>query len=155
VLIDKELKPWFRYLKLFLTALLKLSAVEGVVWRGTRGDLSSQYITTNDQAWWALSSCTLSLKILESPMYLGKTGTRTLFSIETQSGRRIRSHSYFKHEEEILLLPGTFFQVVSHLSPADNLHLIHLKEQQPPFRLLQPPFNGAEIRGKNREKLKN
>ena len=27
----QELKPWFRYLKLFLTALFKLPAVEGVV----------------------------------------------------------------------------------------------------------------------------
>ena len=88
-------------------------------------------------------------------MYLGKTGVRTLFSIETQTGRRIRSHSYFKHEEEILLLPGTFFQVVSHLSPAENLHIIHLKEQQPQFPLLRPPFQGAEIRGKFREKLRN
>jgi hypothetical protein len=100
----------------------------------------------NKQAWWALNSCTLSLKILESPIYLGKQGTRTLFSIETQSGRRIRSHSYFKHEEEILLLPGTFFQVISHLSPADNLHIIHLKGKQ-------PPFPGAELRGQFREKL--
>ncbi len=77
---------------------------------------------------------------------MGKQGTRTLFSIETQSDRRIRSHSYFKHEEEILLLPGTFFQVISHLSPADNLHIIHLKGKQ-------PPFPGAELRGQFREKL--
>ncbi|CAF3441629.1 unnamed protein product [Rotaria sp. Silwood1] len=151
----QELKPWFRYLKLFLTALFKLPSIEGVVWRGVRGDLSSQYLTTNEQAWWALSSCTLSLKILESPLYLGKIGTRTLFSIETQTGRRIRSHSYFKHEEEILLLPGTFFQIISHLSPAENLHIIHLKEQQSPYPLLQLPFQGAQIRGKFREKLKN
>lgn len=149
----QELKPWFRYLKLFLTALFKLPAVEGVVWRGVRGDLSSQYSTIKQQAWWALSSCTLSLKILESPMYLGQTGTRTLFSIETQTGRRIRSHSYFKHEEEILLLPGTFFEIISSLSPADNLHIIHLREQQPPFVFLQPPFPGADVRGKHREKL--
>jgi len=151
----QELKPWFRYLKLFLTGLFKLPAVEGVVWRGVRGDLSAQYSTIEQQAWWALSSCTLSLKILESPLYLGKTGVRTLFSIETQTGRRIRSHSYFKHEEEILLLPGTFFQIASHLSPAEDLHIIHLKEQQAPFALLQPPFPGAQIRGQHREKLRH
>jgi hypothetical protein len=151
----QELKPWFRYLKLFLTALFKLPIVEGVVWRGVRGDLSFQYKTNNEQAWWALSSCTLSLKILESSIYLGKIGTRTLFSIETQTGRRIRSHSYFKDEEEILLLPGTYFQVISHLSPADNLHIIHLKEKQPPIQLLQPPFPGAKLRGKSRERIRH
>ena len=151
----QELKPWFRYLKLFLTALFKLPAVEGMVWRGVHGDLSSQYKSNRDQAWWALSSCTLSLKILESPLYLGRTGTRTLFSIETQSGRRIRSHSHFKHEEEILLLPGTFVEVLSDLSPAENLHIIHLREKSAPFHLLQPPFVGAERRGSNREKLRS
>lgn len=151
----QELKPWFRYLKLFLTALFKLPAVEGVVWRGIRGDLSSQYSTIKEQAWWALSSCTLSLKVLESPMYLGKTGTRTLFSIETQTGRRIRSHSYFKHEEEILLLPGTFFEIISSLSPAEQLHIIHLREKSMAYPFLKAPFPGAELRGKSREKLRN
>ena len=150
----QALKPWFRYLKLFLTALFKLPTVEGVVWRGVQGDLSSQYVKSFEQAWWALSSCTLSLNILESPLYLGKTGTRTLFSIETYSGRRIRAHSYFKHEEEILLLPGTYFQVISSLSPAENLYLIHLKEKPASFSLLKPPFPGAQIRGKTGETLK-
>jgi hypothetical protein len=102
-----------------------------------------------------LSSCTLTLDILESPVYLGKTGTRTIFSIEATSGRRIRSHSYFKHEEEILLLPATYFQVISRLSPAENLHIIHLKEKQPPICLLQPPFPGAVLRVKSQEKLRN
>lgn len=151
----QELKPWFRYLKLFLTALFKLPSVEGVVWRGVRGDLSSQYSTIQEQAWWALSSCTLSLKVLESPMYLGKTGTRTLFSIETQTGRRIRSHSYFKHEEEILLLPGTFFEIISSLSPAEHLHIIHLREKSMTYPFLKAPFPGAELRGKFREKLRH
>jgi len=48
-----------------------------------------------------------------------------------------------------------FFQIISHLSLAENLHIIHLKEKQPPYRLLQLPFHGAEIRGKFREKLRN
>ncbi|UJR23915.1 hypothetical protein I4U23_026887 [Adineta vaga] len=38
--------------------------------------------------------------------------------------------------------------------PTDNLHIIHLKEQQSPFPFLHPPFHGAEQRGKNREKLR-
>lgn len=38
------LKPWFSYLKLFLTALYKLPSLRLTVWRGVRNvDLSSKY----------------------------------------------------------------------------------------------------------------
>ncbi|CAF3801180.1 unnamed protein product [Rotaria sp. Silwood1] len=41
-----ELKTWFSYLKLFLTALHKLPSQSGTVWRGIRDvDLSSKYKT--------------------------------------------------------------------------------------------------------------
>lgn len=42
----QSLKPWFAYLKLFLTALYKLPSHSMTVWRGVRGvDLSSKYTT--------------------------------------------------------------------------------------------------------------
>jgi hypothetical protein len=40
-------------------------------------------------------------------MYLGNTDERTIFSSEIINGRNVRQHSYFDHEDEILLLPGT------------------------------------------------
>ncbi|CAF1441260.1 unnamed protein product [Adineta ricciae] len=121
------LTPWFKYLKLFLTALFKLQSVRATVWRGVRGDdLSDQYPT-------------------EKTSFLGKTGVRTLFSIECLNGKSIKQHSYFsKSEEEIVLMPGTFFKVVGQVNPAEGLHIIHLKEIQPPFVLLKPPFDGPE-----------
>ena len=81
------------------------------------------------------------MDILESPSYLGQSGARTLFSIETSNGRRIRSHSYFQQEDEILLPPGTYLKVVGRMSPAEGLHIIHLQEATPPFQLLTPPFD--------------
>lgn len=64
------------------------------------------------------------------------------FSIEVFNGRNIRAHSHFIVEEEILLLPGTYFEVKSRLNPAPDLHIIHLQQQRPPFDLLEPPFEG-------------
>ncbi|CAF4280508.1 unnamed protein product, partial [Rotaria sordida] len=84
--------------------------------------------------------CTTSLKILQSDLYLGTVGTRTLFSIETINGRVIRSHSHFTTEDEILLLPGTFLEVKSQFNPASDLHIIHLKQKIPPDALFQSPF---------------
>ncbi|CAF1429946.1 unnamed protein product [Didymodactylos carnosus] len=47
------LKPWFRYLKLFLTALYKLrSEPQQTVWRGVKGvDLSGKYSAGVQFAW--------------------------------------------------------------------------------------------------------
>jgi hypothetical protein len=73
-------------------------------------------------------------------MYLGNTGERTLFSIEIINGRNIRQHSYFDHEDEILLLPGTSMEVKSQFNPALDLHIIHLKQNTPDEILLEPPF---------------
>jgi hypothetical protein len=76
---------------------------------------------------------------------LGNTGARTLFSIETFSGRTIRAHSHFTAEDEILLLPGTFFEVKSRFNPAPDLHIIHLQQKIPPHDLLEPPFEGIVL----------
>ncbi len=40
-------------------------------------------------------------------------------------------------------MPGSYFEVVGQLHPAKDLHIIHLKEIQPPFPLVKPPFEKA------------
>jgi hypothetical protein len=105
-------------------------------------DLSSKYPTGSKFAWWSVSSCTISLEILQSEQFLGTEGLRTLFSIECQNGKSVMAHSYFKDtEKEVILMPGSYFEVVGQLHPAKDLHIIHLKEIQPPFSLVKPPFN--------------
>ena len=142
--IDRtKLRPWFRYLKLFVTALAKLpSAPHQTIWRGVRKNHSDDYPPGEEITWWAFSSCTRSLSVLESELYLGNAGTRTLFSIETINARTIHSHSHFTTEDEILLLPGTFFEVRSRLNPATDLYIVHLQQKVPPHDLLEPPFEG-------------
>jgi hypothetical protein len=141
--IRDNLKPWFLYLKLFLTALYKLPSQNKRVWRGIKGvDLSSQYKAGTKFAWWGVSSCTADMKLLESEKFLGKTGQRTLFSIECINGKSIGKHSYFKQiEQEIILIPGSYFEVIGQLSPAPDLYIIELKEILPPMTLVKPPFS--------------
>jgi hypothetical protein len=146
-MIDRtKLRPWFRYLKLFLTALAKLPiAPQQTVWRGVRKDHSADYPPGAEVTWWAFSSCTTSLSVLESELYLGNVGTRTLFSIEVFNARTVRSHSHFNVEDEILLLPGTFLEVKSRMNPAPDLNIVHLCQKRPPHDLLEPPFEGMLI----------
>ncbi|CAF1295646.1 unnamed protein product [Rotaria sordida] len=135
----EPLKPWFRYLKLVLTALFKLPSLKATVWRGVRGNLTDQY--DDDIVWWGFSSCTESMRVIEQ--FVGKSGVRTLFTIECTSGKAIRAHSHYNEENEILLLPGTYFRVVDKWSPAKDLYMIHLRETPPPRPFLEPPFASA------------
>jgi Ran GTPase-activating protein (RanGAP) involved in mRNA processing and transport len=136
----QKLKPWYSYLKLILTALHKLPPQKQTIWRGVTLDLSQQYEVGKRYVWWAFSSCTRSLAVLEANQFLGKHGSRTLFNIECQNGKTIRSHSYINVEDEILLLPATQFEVVSKLKPSSDLYIIHLKQVDPPFPLIELPF---------------
>ncbi|CAF1013724.1 unnamed protein product [Adineta steineri] len=137
----KELKPWFSYLKLILTALEKLPSTPSNVFRGMNLDLSNRYSVRKTFVWWGFSSCTTSIEVLEEEQILGKIGQRTVFTIECDSGKDISRHSYYKSKKKVLLLPARQFMVVGCFEQAQGLHIIQLKETKPPFTLLQPVTN--------------
>lgn len=134
----QQLKPWFSYLRLFLTALAQLQSSRLTVFRGVKMDLRAEYPEGSTFIWWGFTSCTSSVKVLEGDQFLGKKGVRTLFTIECHTGKDIRKYSFYQGEDEILLLPGRQFKVVSCLDSGNNLYMIHLKEIEPPFPLLAP-----------------
>jgi len=139
----KALLPYFKYMKLLVTAVVKLPCVPpSTVWRGVTKNMSAGFPPGTEVTWWAFSSCTTEMTVLENNMYLGNTGSRTLFSVEAINGRTIRAHSHFVTEDELLLLPGTHMIVQSQFSPAPDLYIIHLKQVIPEEVLLEPPFEG-------------
>ncbi|CAF1350425.1 unnamed protein product [Adineta steineri] len=142
----QALLPFHRYIKLFLTALVKLPCVPPLtVWRGVTKNLSAEFPPGSGMTWWAFSSCTTEMTVLENNMYLGQEGDRTLFSVEAMNGRTIKAHSHFVTEDEIVLMSGTHMIVQSQLSPAANLYIIHLKQVEPDIMTLERPFEGAHI----------
>jgi hypothetical protein len=149
------MKPWFKYLKLFLTALAKLPPLRAfngqqIVYRGIKIKIDNELYTPGTfVTWWAFSSCTNALSVLKSDKFLGTTDDRTIFNIETITGKNISSHSRFGTEDEVLLMPATYMEVVSRVNPAPQLHIIHLKERKPPVCLLEPPFEGISDRISN------
>ena len=132
-----SLISWFLFLKLFLTALYKLPSFKGIIWRGVHENLTDQY--DEDQIWWGVSSCTETIEILET--FIGRSKARTIFTIECVNGKAIRDHSYFKKENEILLMPGTYLKVIGKWNPASDFHMIHLRETTPPYTTIVPPFD--------------
>ncbi|CAF3883709.1 unnamed protein product [Rotaria sp. Silwood1] len=149
---ELTLKPWFKYLKLFLTALAKLPILstsnrQPIVYRGIKMNIdNAPYTPGSFITWWAFSSCTTSISLLQSDKFLGTTGDRTIFNIETTTGKNISLHSHFGREDEVLLMPGTYMEVISLVNPAPQLHIIHLREKVPPVCLLEPPFEGTSVR---------
>lgn len=141
-----ELRPWFKYLKLIFTALVKIPcAPVQTVWRGLRENVCDTFPRGAEIIWWSFSSCTRTLTVLDNELYLGAAGTegrRTLFSIEVFNARDISAHSDFQDEDEILLLPATYVIVQSQLNPTTDLHIIHLRQEIPKTMLLEPPFEG-------------
>jgi hypothetical protein len=139
----RKLKPWFSFLKLILTALAQIPSAGRTVYRGIKLDLSQQYPKGKEFVWWGFSSCTSTIGVLENDQFLGKTGKRTMFTIECDSGKDISRHSYYQSEQEILLLAARKFVVVSSLQPATGLHMIQLKEIPSPISLLTPIANDS------------
>jgi len=134
----QKLVPWFRYLRLVLTALAHLPSERHFVNRGVKEDLRAHYPIGRTFIWWGFSSCTSSIGVLESEQFFGKSGTRTLFQIDCHTGKNVKSHSFVPAEDEILLLPARQFVVKACLDSGNGLHIIQLQETDPSYPLLEP-----------------
>ncbi|CAF2157640.1 unnamed protein product [Rotaria magnacalcarata] len=140
---QQKLKPWYLFLRLLLNALFRLPLLPTIAYRGVKLDLSRRYIEGETIVWWGFSSCTTSVGVLKSELFLGKTGNRTMFTLHCKSARDIRKHSFYPVEDEVLLMAATQFKVIGSLDQG-NLHIIQLEETTPPFPLLQPvPIVGS------------
>jgi hypothetical protein len=132
-----KLKSWFLYLKLFITALSYIPSYRGTVYRGVKLDLSEYYTHGKKFVWWGFSSCTKSLGVLQSELFLWQQGMGTLFVIECFSGKEICQYSHYENEDEVLLVAARQFVVVSRLNPKPHLWIIQVKEIEPPFPFLK------------------
>lgn len=122
------------------------SSKHRLLWRAVHEDLHDLYPKDREFAWWRLNSCYSSMETLESSDHWDKSTSRTIFSIETDSGKDIRAHSSFDNDEEILLPPGLYFRVIDYQNPTKDLHIIHIREIPPPYRLLAAPFDPSELK---------
>ncbi|CAF4555948.1 unnamed protein product, partial [Rotaria socialis] len=102
---------------LFLSCIY-WSSVGCQLWRDVKEDLSDIYQKGEYRIWWSFSSCTK-----------GST-----------CGKNISRHSYYKHEDEILLLTGTYLEVYSLISRSDKFHIVHLRQVKPPYEVLVSLF---------------
>jgi hypothetical protein len=99
-------------------------------------DLSAEYPEGKIFVWWEFVSCTSTIETLENELFFDKTGIRTLFRIECDTGKDIHKYLLCPKTEEVLLLPARQFQVIGCSDQGNGLHVIHVKEVQPLFPLI-------------------
>ncbi len=116
--------PWHGYLKLFDTAVQKLPNRQMNLWRGINVNVSKNFKEEDEITWWALNSCSSSLKVIES--FLGPSAT--LFMIEAKNGKDISAYSNFPKEKEVILGLGTRVRVASNALGHLSLNVVHLLE---------------------------
>jgi len=114
-----------------------------ILYRGIKIDLSGEYQKDKTFVWWAFSSSTSSIEVLEQ--FLGQNGSRTIFNIECDSAKDISRHSMCQNENEILMYPARQFQIVSSFNSGNQLKIIHIKKIQPPFPLIYIPSTPSTI----------
>ena len=101
----------------------------GVVLRGVKADLVSEYPEGREVVWHGFCSTTKSIAVLSNPMFCGDSGKRTIFQITLTQGqaREITRYSLIAAEDEVLLPPGCRFKVDSVL-PQGDLTIIQMTE---------------------------
>lgn len=107
-------RPFLKYLRLLFSALSHLPKYDktATVWRGIPNkDLSKDYSRGKKIIWWAFTSTTTNLDVLEKQGFLKDVGT--LFNIHVGIGYDIREFSASESEDEILLPPGKFLEVLN------------------------------------------
>lgn len=114
------------------------------LWRGVADDLSALYREGDEMKWWSVSSATSSMETLQSPMYLGRAEKRTIFAIESKSGKPIRAHSHLQNDDEFLFLPGIRLRVMGSIRQPDGTHVIRVREIE--WRRSQPIRTLAEVK---------
>lgn len=132
----KELPSWYLYLKLVLTGLSQLQSTRRFIFRGLRSNVHQDYPKDKIVTWWGFSSCAMKIDVLK--VFLGPSGPRTMFTIDSNSGKDISSLSQFPDENEVLLLPETQFKVIGSLDNGNELHTIQLVEVASPLSISSP-----------------
>ena len=122
--------PYMWFFKSFLSACYCLPLTPQTVHRGVKANLKDVYEVGKTVAWWAITSTTNQIGVLQSPQFLGTKGDRTMFVITARSLVAIKDFTDMP-EEEIILLPGTILEVTSVLDAGGGLTMIQMKEKEP------------------------
>ena len=107
----KNAKKYCRYLRLYFEAMEAMNPQSVTLYRGIAADLYDEYVPGKVITWWSVSSCTASEGVAQDFMsQLG--GVATFLTLHTKKACDVSHLSFYPHEEESLLAPGTKLKVL-------------------------------------------
>jgi len=124
-----KLKPFFSYLQILIKALHSLPDYAGKVYRGVDVDLSDQYQQDKVVHWWGFSSCSKDRSQADA---FTSSKSSTIFTINCKYGKEIEVFSAYAKEQEVVLLPGSIFKVIS-VTTVDKFTFIALDQLPPKY----------------------
>jgi len=97
--------------------------------RKALSQLSQKFETGKPVVWWPVASTASHVGVLEDPMFMGKSGSRCMFSITAVSARDIQRYSALgSKEREFVLIPASCFVVEDILDAGSGLTIVQIAE---------------------------
>eukprot|EP00727_Mastigamoeba_balamuthi_P000622 m51a1_g10557 hypothetical protein (623) ;mRNA; f:63364-65555 len=130
VRIANKMEQWCPFLYFIFSALAKLPAFEGDVYRGVdcSEDVCKQY-PKGRQVFWSAFSSTTSLSNVAKDLFAAANGGKgVVFRLSITSGRNIQPLSVIEEEGEILLSPNSCFVVTEGLHDENGTLFVNLLE---------------------------
>jgi len=93
-----------------------MNAMEGkpvTLYRGIAVDLFDEYTPGKVITWWSVSSCTASISVAQNFMNQLGGSAATFITLNTKKACDVSSLSFYPHEKESLLRPGTKLKVLN------------------------------------------
>jgi len=100
-----KIKKYFKYLRLLFEAMQCLPKQKRTLYRGLAVNLYDKWTEGETITFWGVSSCTSDLSVAQN--FAKSAGSSTICTIECTTASDISELSFYSHEKESLLMPGT------------------------------------------------
>jgi len=107
-----SVRKYWNYLRLYFEAMDAMESKATTLYRGIAVDLYDEYEPGKVITWWSVSSCTASKSVAQNFMNQLGGSAATFLTLKTKKACDVSSLSFYPHEAESLLRPGTRLRVL-------------------------------------------
>jgi len=107
-----SVQKYWNYLRLYFQAMDTMESKAVTLYRGIAVDLYNDYEPGKIITWWSVSSCTASKAVAQNFMNQLGGSAASFITLHTKKACDVSSLSFYPHEKESLLRPGTRLRVL-------------------------------------------
>jgi len=107
-----SVRKYWNYLRLYFEAMDAMESKATTLYRGIAVDLYDEYEPGKVITWWSVSSCTASKSVAQNFMNQLGGSAATFLTLKTKKACDVSSLSFYPHEAENLVRPGTRLRIL-------------------------------------------